>query len=667
MNHKIYKILLPAFLAMWCLAANAGITVYEFTSVNWASRCGATPCDGSTDGWICDLPASDVGTARTNPDGQLMYAGIGVKTGSTGAGATSVKSFTQVRQLTFNFCQNSSRGKGVIYVQVGTGPVDSIVVNRPAASGAGIYNRDSVVRLAEPHSGRIRFWISCSENGIYLHSVSIRAEEGGSTPFTQSAYSLVTDVAQLQDSDQIILGVPEAGRIMGYFDESVSQNNIHSIAGSFTADGNVVQPREEAIYTLRTTMLDGAPCFYIQDELRYEEAFLVASGGQTKNRLALWNHLTDENTYGNYGYWDIAVEADGAATIHNLGRSRSTYLQYNASNNPTLFSCYAQQGSQTPVKIYRKTEALGDVAAIVVPMLNFGTLLQEGTEPIGAERQLTVQANRLSEDIRVRIDNPLFALSDTLIDRDGDCLRITCLASLPGHYNATLTFTSGEVSATTSVLAAVVSPLSVAEATVLPDYANAYLQEVEVTKKFDKYIFVRDATGSMLLYDSGDGISGTRYGAGLHSGDRLTHVQGRMQNYFGVPELAPTASFSVQKSSIDAVPEIITSTIDSSAVCRFVRLDGVVVTDGLTIDWKGQTLPVVDAFDTGITTGLRENIAAIVMLSWGQLELWLVSEEYVPSSLEGEACSSARKRMEDGILYIEHNGRLYNAEGQLLR
>ena len=119
-----------------------------------------------------------------------------------------------------------------------------------------------------------------------------------------------------------------------------------------------VDADESAIYTLRITELNGQKAFIFQDELRYEEAYLVASGGKTKNRLAVWTDVVDEKTYGNHGYWAIAIENGGEAVITNLGNSLSKIIQYNASNNPTLFSCY-QDRSQTPVCLYRRTEAIG--------------------------------------------------------------------------------------------------------------------------------------------------------------------------------------------------------------------------------------------------------------------------------------------------------------------
>lgn len=662
------KILLILFTLV-SLMAEAGITTYEFTSTNWGSRSGTITCDGTTDGWTCNMAASEVGSARTNATGELMYAGVGVKTSTSGAGATSVKTFTDVRQLTFNFCQNSSKGKGVIYVQIGNHPADSIVVNRPATSGTGVYNRDSIIRLHTPLSGQIRFWVNCSENGIYIHSLSIRAAEGGTNPFTTATYQLVTNISELAEmTNQIIIGVPSAGRIMGYFDETISQNNIHAINGTFAADGSEVSPRDEAIYTLeRATDINTPNCYFIKDELRYEEAYLVASGGQTKNRLALWDKPTDANTYGAYGYWQISIADNGDATIHNLGNSRSTYLQYNASNNPTLFSCYAQQGSQTAVKIYRRVEAIGDVEAILAPIVNFGTLLQENDQPISAKRDVTIQANRLTEDIHATINNPVFSLSDSIIDRDGDNLRITCNATIAGHYTATLTLTSGNISTTANVMATVVSPLTVAEAVVLPDYSMAYLREVEVTKKFDKYIFVRDETGNMLIYDNGDGVSGTRYGTGLKSGDKLTLAAGRMQNYYGVPEMAPTTAFHTTTSSTPAAPEEINRALDSADVCRFVSLKSVEISNDMKLQWQGQELSVVDQFNIGVTKLMLEDITAIVMISWDELQLWPVNETPITNALEDVVCPQGSKRMVDGMIVIENNEMQFNTDGKRLK
>lgn len=605
---------------MCACACYAGVSTYEFTSKSWASKTAAGSVDGKTDGWVSDKDGYEYMQGRTDAQGRLYSQGVSVKTSTSGAGATSVKEFSGVRQITLSFCQNSSKGRGTFYVQVGDSEPDSLVIVKPQTSGSGVYVRDSVLQLSAEKSGKIRFWVRCTENAINVNSISIRSSEGGSNPFTVASYQLVTSASDLSDGDQIIIGVSQTGvnYIMGYFDESVSQNNIHAIRGQYSADRQTVAENDCAIYTLHSGETSkGEAAWYIEDELRYGGAYLVASGGQTKNRLALWDHLYDEKSYGDYGYWDIEVETDGRATIKNLGRSKGIYLQYNATNNPTLFGCY-ESLSQTPVCIYRRVEAIGDIAAIAAPMVNFGDqLLRE--ETVVGEKTIMINANRLTEDISVSMRRGYpFSIDKSSLDRDGEQLTIRYEAAEEGDYIDTLVLRSGEIEEETVVMLHVVRPKRVAEAVGEPDFATVYLQDVVVTKKYDTYIFVRDMSGetkgSMMIYDAGDG-TGHRYGSGLKNGDVLRGVVGRMRNYFGVPELIPIAGWTVLQP-IDCEPELV-SKVDSADVCRFVRLRNVHVDE--------LTTPVIDAFDTGILRGLC-TLDAIVYISWDEVQLWVVSQ-----------------------------------------
>lgn len=561
-------------------------TTYTFTSLNWASKMDAIITDGVTDGFVCDVPAYEYTTGRFDAQDRLYSQGVGVKTSTSGAGATSVREFTDVASLTFSFCQNSSKGRGVIYAQVGAAPYDSIIINKPAVSGSGVYVRDSTLSFPTALSGKIKFWIKCTENAIYINSLTIHASNGGPAD-CHLVYRMVTDASQLQDSDQIIIGVADAGTsyIMGAFDEEVSQNNIHAIRGSYSSDRLTVAPNDNAIYTLRMGQTSkGQSAWYIQDELRYTEAYLVASGGQTKNRLALWTHLYDEKTYGDYGYWSIEVAADGEATIMNLGKSAGKYLLYNAQNSPTLFGCYPQI-SQTAVCIYRQLQSWDDTLTMTRPTPK--------AEPV---------------------------------------------------------------------------PMNINQITALPDYTMVALNDVVVTKKYDTYIFVRDTTGSLLIYDNGDGTGG-RYGSGLENGHVLSGVKGRYANYFGVPELLPMEAWTVAAQKQPAEPEIVTA-IDSSDVCRYVRIENAEVNEfGRCLG-----LPIMDAFNTGDplpiepTVGDGSSLDAIVYISWDELQLWMVHQN-LPTDLREMENGEMRnekdnsKFLHNGRLLIRHGNALYNANG----
>ena len=106
-------------LALLCNTLLGGVTTYTFTSKDWKSKVDATVCDGKSDGWICDKEAYDYSQGYTDAAGRIYSRGVSVKTGTSGAGATSVVSFENVQMIDINFCQNASKGKGSIFVQVG--------------------------------------------------------------------------------------------------------------------------------------------------------------------------------------------------------------------------------------------------------------------------------------------------------------------------------------------------------------------------------------------------------------------------------------------------------------------------------------------------------------------------------------------------------------------
>lgn len=655
-------LMLPAYLL-------AGVTTYTFTSATWGSKVGATVCDGTTDGWICDRAGSEYATGRLDAQGRLYSQGVGVKTGTTGAGCTSVLEFEQVRRVTVNFCQNSSKGRGTIHVQVGNNEPLNLTVNKPAQSGQGVYNRDSILTFDTPQTGKIKFWVDCTENGIYINSLTIRSATGGSSVFTMDTYQLVTDINQLRDSDQVIFGVhkPGVNYIMGYYDEWESVNNIHAIKARYSADRMQVDPDERAIYTLRIAEIGGRTAYVFQDELRYEQAYLVASGGKTKNRLALWTEVVDPDTYGNYGFWDIQIEQGGEAVITNLGNSLAKIIQYNAANNPTLFACY-QDRSQTPVCLYRCVPAMGDIEAIVAPFVNFGTTI----ETSGAQT-IQINANRLTEDISVTHTNhEVFSLSADLLDRDGDNLTITYDLSaqaepLAGIYADTLVFTSGNVRAEAIVLLHLLRPLTVEQAVRSDDHAEVYLNPVVVTKKYDNYIYVRDNTGSMLLFDRGDGETGKRYGADLKAGDQLSGVTGRFINYFGVPEISPSEQFKVGQNT-EVMPEQAGETIDSTDVCRYMVLDSVYVTSWTSLTYRGKEYAVSNKFKLpSFDTDRYTRAYVIVSYDHDLVTLYIVSQEAYPDLHDATDNTTsqpdARVFMREGVLFIRTASGTYTLHG----
>jgi len=650
--------MLLALVMSATIYVKAGITTYTFTSEKWASQVGATKCDGKTDGWVSDKDASSYSAKQP----YVSAVGAKVETGASGAGATSVKEFNKVRKITINFAQNSSKGKGVVFIQVGDNNPDSLIINKPAKSGEGSINRDSDIIITGEPSGKIKFWIKCTENAIYLNTLTVRSQDGGS-PFTQASYQLVTDVKQLKDSDQIIFGVAKSDYIMGYFDEYVSKNNIAAIKGKYTDDRQTVAENEAAVYTLWLMQheVTGDSFYVFVDEIRYEQAFLVASGGATKNRLAIWDDYTS-SAYGDYGVWDVDIDVNGEATIMSMGTSKGKYMQLNGGS-PTgpIFACYQNQNYEK-VCLYRRVEAIGDSAAIVAPMCNFGVVTISGDIATGS-KTIQINANKLTEDISCTLKNgSTFSLSSATIDRDGDNLTISYKVSAAGKYIDTLVLTSGTVKTEALIILDVQPVRTIAEVTTMEDYATVYLNPVVVTKKFNKYVFIRDETGSMLIWDATNPKTGKPYAQDLKNGDQLIGVQGVYQNYFGVPELSPTAAWTVAAKSVVTNPDTVL-TVDSADVCRYVCMERVTVENSL---WQG--VPVVNAFQTGeVIEDVSTTLDAIVMIDHDILQLWVVKQDYTPTDMEAvqnEECSMQNgKYLRNGQLFIRTNGDEYNMNG----
>ena len=592
------------------LTLHAGITTYTFTNVNWGTAENA---------WTCNKAGAAYETT-TNPNFQN-----GVKVTSnatyTGAGATSVSNFTNVRRITLNYATTTS-GKGSFRIQVGTNaPIDTAVT-------IGQANHDLTIVLPEAQTGQITFQVNCTRNSIYLYKISIRSEDGLSPIFTQSTFQLVTALNQLQDSDQIIFGVADntTNMIMGYYDENISQNNIHAIKGKYNAGRDIVDANDDAIYTVRISAdpATGNTAYIFRDELRYEQAYLVASGGRTKNKLTLYTDVTS-SAYGNNGYWHMTIAADGMAVIENLGTSERKYMQYNASDK--LFGCYGDPNSQTKVCLYREVPAPASTDPVIVaPMVNFGDIVLSGSAPAEGSKTIEVNAMNLTADITVSLKHgEPFSLSPITLDRDGDNLTVSYSVAAPGHYIDTLVLTSGTTSTEVTVLINAIREMTVAEAVHAGEFELVYLNPVVVTKKFDNYIFVRDETGSMIIFNTTNPATDKPYGQGLENGHRLTGVTGRFVNYYGVPEIRPTAAWTVAPQKETVLPESVTQVIDSADVCRYLAIPNATISGGdLTYNLSSIIYNVVDAFNTGLPAGTHGQVDVIVMISHDELQLWFV-------------------------------------------
>lgn len=613
------------FFILFTLAifAQATTTTYTFISKSWDSKVGVTKTDRKSDGWICDAEAYEYYEGYTDAQGRIYSCGVSVKTTTPNAGATSVIEFVNIRQITINYCQNSSKGAGIIHIQIGENAAHEIAISKPEQSGQGVYLKDAELVLETQETGKIRFWIECTQNAININTMTIRADNGSGNNalVSESTYSLVRNVLELGDTTEIMIGVFDYAnkpqKVMGYYDENISRNNVHAIKGTYSADREMLKENENAVYYL----IREDDYFLLVDDIRYENAYLVASGGTPNNYLTLWD-IPESPSYGDFGHWDIAITADGAATIQSLGHSLSKIIQYNGTHD--LFSCY-QQESQTPVCIYKKSVSvpLSD-PAIYATVLSFGEVVLTN-DTICGSKNLAINAQLLNEDIALSLKHgEIFSLGQQKIDRDGDDVTINYCVTEAGFFVDTLICRSGETEFETEIMLRVYPQVSVNQVVAMEDLTKCYLREVVITKKYDKWVFVRDSTGSMLLYDN------RSFAQGCKNGDVLSNVMGRYHNYFGVPEIELAMPFEV-KENVSCQAELVED-IDSADVCRFVRLENVQII-GNSIQLANQVIPIYDLFNFGeLADKTIYNIDAIVYITHDVLSLCPVNAEIVHTS-----------------------------------
>ena len=162
---KVYNLLtliLLMAIAVPLTARAAETTVtYTFTSKFWADSQNAWTSDKAGNGFTSQ--------------------GVQVTTGTTGAGATTKSSFSNVSNVTVRYCTNASKGAGAIKVKVGSGTQQSFSVTKPSSDGTTLKNASFDF---SNETGNVALTVDCTTNSIYIYSVSITydPDAGGSTP-----------------------------------------------------------------------------------------------------------------------------------------------------------------------------------------------------------------------------------------------------------------------------------------------------------------------------------------------------------------------------------------------------------------------------------------------------------------------------------------------------
>ena len=223
--------------------------------------------------------------------------------------------------------------------------------------------------------------------------------------------------------------------------------------------------------------------------------------------------------------------------------------------------------------------------------------------------------------------------------------------------------------------------MTCAEANAAKDGNVIFLNEVTVVYADGANIYVADATGTTLVYSFD--LKGK-----LQAGQVVKGIKGTISIYGGLPEIKPSvalADLTITDGGTVPAPEAVTAVPTMDDINKYVRLDKVAVSAAtwtseskqsaeertLVGKFLGEDVTLYNTFkiDQTFKAGDYEIIGFVTCYK-GKPQIAVVSAKPAagtPSALDAAAVApKAQKRIINGVLVIEKEGVLYNAQGAKL-
>lgn len=223
--------------------------------------------------------------------------------------------------------------------------------------------------------------------------------------------------------------------------------------------------------------------------------------------------------------------------------------------------------------------------------------------------------------------------------------------------------------------------MTCAEANAAKDGNVIFLNEVTVVYADGANIYVADATGTTLVYSFD--LKGK-----LQAGQVVKGIKGTISIYGGLPEIKPSvalADLTITDGGTVPAPEAVTAVPTMDDINKYVRLDKVAVSAAtwtseskqsaeertLVGKFLGEDVTLYNTFkiDQTFKAGDYEIIGFVTCYK-GKPQIAVVSAKPAagtPSALDAAAVApKAQKRIINGVLVIEKDGVLYNAQGAKL-
>lgn len=430
-------------------------------------------------------------------------------------------------------------------------------------------------------------------------------------------YELVVDASNLADGDEIIIVNEDEDYAMG------SQNSSNRAAVAVSATNHIITPGENVqIIVLEASSTNWK--FKVG-----EDSYLYASSNSS-NQLK----TTTSSSAGDNGVWAITIANDGTATAIAQGSNGRNDMRYNPNNGSPLFSCYASSSTMAKVKIYKKAGEPSADPSISASNIALGTEWIKSTETFKKEVELIVAGANLTEGITVESSNPTeVAVSTTSLSAEGGTVTVTIETGI-GELNETITLTSGSTSKVVAVTGTIkeIKQYEVAE-------AIFYAGEKDINE--NDVIEVRGIVTNIQL----KGASFTNYGSAIFYVEDATGEAGEFEFYnclsYGEEKFTSTTP--------DYDPE-------SSAYASFtdIHMGDLTFSVGDEVIARGQYTKY-----NNTTYELKTDCYLVYAKASGAS--WPTS---VDNTVDGK---KAVKFIENGQLFIELNGHIYNVQGQTVK
>ena len=377
------------------------------------------------------------------------------------------------------------------------------------------------------------------------------------------------------------------------------------------------------------------------------DANKYAAAKTAKNQAAMQESGADDKAL-----WTVTV-SNGKFEFENKSRAAGTdpnnkWLRYNSQ--VSAFACYAS-GTGKALTLYKK--ASGAPAAVTKPVISGEANFQN---------EVTVTITCATEGAEI-----FYTLDGT--EPTKDATKYTAAFKLTATTTVKAIAIKGEdKSSVVEKTFTKVEPLSCNEVYSKVKNDEVLLNDVTVTYANGKNVYVKDATGAMLVYLS----EATTWKAG----DVLSGVAGVVDIYYGLYEVKPSAD---QVAAVTATPGEAPAPVELTAapvaadMNKYVILKDVTVSAATFTDKKldatigGETFVLRNNFnaDVAFDTEKKYDITGVVAVYNDAVQLYFINAELHQATAVDNTAVDAKivKAIRNGQVVLIRDGKVINMFG----